>query len=110
MQIHSSENTNRPRENQETGIILDERLKTPAMYAVVVHNDPFTPRTFVVEVLRMVFGKNEEQAKHIMLTAHTTGHGIVAIYTREIAETKAAQANTYSHDQGKLLIFSVEEV
>lgn len=114
MQIHSTENNERrpqdPREGQETGIITQERLKTPAMYAVVVHNDPFTPRAFVVEVLRLIFQKNEDQANHIMLTAHTKGHGVVAIYTREIAETKAAQANTYSHDQGKLLIFSVEEV
>lgn len=109
MQVHNSENTDR-RENQETGIIVQERLKTPAMYAVVVHNDPFTPRVFVVEVLRMVFQKTEEQAKHIMLTAHTSGQGVVAIYSREVAETKASQANSYSHEQGKLLIFSIEEV
>jgi ATP-dependent Clp protease adaptor protein ClpS len=109
MHVHNSESTDR-RENQETGIITEERLKTPAMYAVVVHNDPFTPRTFVVEVLRRVFQKSEEQAKHIMLTAHTTGHGVVAVYSREVAETKAAQANTYSHEQGMLLIFSIEEV
>ena len=95
--------------NPETGIIVQERTKTPAMYAVVVHNDPFTPREFVVEVLRRFFSKSRDQAEHIMLTAHTTGHGVVAIYTLEIAETKAAQANTYSHEQGKLLIFSVEE-
>lgn len=110
MQIHNSENNDRPGDGQQTGIIVQERLKTPAMFAVVVHNDQFTPRTFVVEVLRMIFQKNEEQAKHIMLTAHTTGHGVISVYTREIAETKAAQANTYSHEQGKLLIFSVEEV
>lgn len=109
MPTHNSE-TGDPRHNQETGIITQERIKTPAMYAVVVHNDPFTSRQFVVEVLRRFFGKTEQQAAEIMMTAHTKGHGVVSVYSREIAETKAAVANSYSHDQGKLLLFSVEEV
>ena len=109
MQDHNSDENN-PRRNEETGIIVQERLKTPSMYAVVVHNDPFTPRDFVVEVLRRFFQKNRDEASKIMMTAHTSGHGVVAIYSLEIAETKTALANSYSHDQGKLLIFSVEPV
>lgn len=109
MQNQNFENGD-PRQNQETGIITQERLKTPAMYAVVVHNDPFTPRDFVVEVLRRFFGKSKDQAAQIMLTAHTKGHGVVAVYSLEIAETKTAMANSYSHNEGKLLLFSVEEV
>jgi len=31
MQIHSSDTNNRPRESTDTGIIFEERLKTPAM-------------------------------------------------------------------------------
>lgn len=92
-----------------TGIKLDEKVKKPSMYAVVVHNDPYTSRSFVVEVLQRFFQKNADEASHIMLTAHKTGTGVVAVYTYEVAETKAAQANNYSHDQGKLLLFSVEE-
>lgn len=91
------------------GIKIQEELKTPKMYAVVVHNDPFTPRTFVVEVLRRVFAKSEQEASEIMLKAHKTGLGVVAVYSLEVAETKTAIANRYSHDQGKLLLFSVEE-
>ncbi len=92
-----------------TGIQTEEKVKEPAMYAVVVHNDPYTPRSFVVEVLQRCFQKNAEEASRIMLRAHKTGTGVVAIYTYEIAETKAAMANQYSQDQGKLLLFSVEE-
>lgn len=95
---------------ENTGIKLEERVKKPAMYAVVVHNDPYTPRFFVVDVLQRYFQKNADEASRIMLTAHKTGSGVVAVYSFEVAETKAAQANAYSHDQGKLLIFSVEEV
>ncbi|RYZ82007.1 MAG: ATP-dependent Clp protease adaptor ClpS [Proteobacteria bacterium] len=92
-----------------TGTKAFEQTKKPAMYAVVVHNDPYTPRDFVVEVLQKCFQKSAEEAARIMLKAHKTGVGVVSIYTLEIAETKAAIANQYSHDHGKLLLFSVEE-
>ncbi|RYZ85428.1 MAG: ATP-dependent Clp protease adaptor ClpS [Proteobacteria bacterium] len=85
------------------------KVKQPAMYVVLVHNDPYTPREFVVEVLQMFFQKNTDEAGHIMLKAHRTGLGAVGVYPLEIAETKTAKANKYSLDQGKLLLFSVEE-
>lgn len=40
--MSSIETVDRPIVNQK------EKLKKPTMYAVVVHNDPFTPRAFVV--------------------------------------------------------------
>ncbi len=86
-----------------------EKTKRPAMYVVFVHNDPFTPRGFVVEVLRRFFGKTEEQASKIMLTAHTQGMGAAGIYTKEISESKAETANKHSRDQGHPLTFSVQE-
>lgn len=79
------------------------------MYVVMVHNDPFTPREFVVEVLQRYFQKNADEATRIMLRAHKSGLGMVDIYTREIAEMKAAIANQYSQDQGRVLLFSTEE-
>lgn len=87
----------------------DEKVKHPSMHAVVVHNDSFTPRGFVIEVLRRFFRKTEPEATTIMMTAHRSGHAVVEVYTLEMAETKAAQANKYSKDEGKLLLFSVEE-
>jgi ATP-dependent Clp protease adaptor protein ClpS len=87
----------------------EEKVKLPAMYVVLVHNDPFTPREFVVEVLQLVFQKNADEASHIMTKAHRTGVGAVGVFTFEVAETKTAKANKYSLDQGKLLLFSVEE-
>lgn len=92
------------------GIKIHEQTKKPAMYAAVVHNDAFTPRDFVVTVLQKYFQKNGEEAARIMLKAHTTGASVVAVYTYEVAETKTAAANSYSQEQGKMLLFSVEEV
>lgn len=91
------------------GIRTEEKVKTPSMYVVVVHNDPYTPRNFVVEVLRRFFGKKEEEATRIMMNAHKGGHAVVQAYTLEMAETKAAQANSYSKENGKILLFSVEK-
>lgn len=86
-----------------------EKLKRPSMYVVVLHDDPITPRGFVVVVLRKFFFKSQEEATRIMYTAHTYGVGAVATYTFEIAETKAAAANQYSQEQGYPLTFSLQD-
>lgn len=102
-----------PDNGNGTGIELEDRIqdkvKRPAMFVVFVHNDPVTPRGFVVEVLRRYFQKDETQATKIMLVAHTQGMGAVATYTNEIAEMKSSVANTYSREQGFPLHFSVQE-
>ncbi len=79
------------------------------MFVVFVHNDPVTPRGFVVEVLTRYFQKNAEQATQIMMTAHTQGMGAVGVYTLEIAETRSSIANQYAREQGFPLHFSVQE-
>jgi len=103
----------RPQKDDGTGIEVldrpDEKLKRPSMYVVFVHNDPFTPREFVVEVLKRFFQKTEEQAMKIMLTAHTQGMAAAGVYTKEIAETKADAANAYSLSEGRPLKFSTQE-
>jgi ATP-dependent Clp protease adaptor protein ClpS len=90
-------------------ITTDEKTEKPKMYVVLVHNDPFTPRGFVVEVLQRYFQKNGDEAAKIMMRAHTQGMGAVGVYTFEIAETKTEVANSYSREQGYPLFFSVEE-
>lgn len=99
--------------NPGTGIEVEERTsgktKRPLMYVVFVHNDPYTPRQFVVDVLKRYFQKDETQATKIMLTAHTKGMGAVAVYTHEIAEMRASQANSFARSQGHPLNFSVQE-
>jgi len=85
------------------------KVKKPTMYVVMVHNDPYTPRSFVVEVLRRYFQKNADEATRIMLRAHNSGMGMVDVYTKEIAEMKASIANQFSREQGRILTFSTEE-
>lgn len=85
-----------------------EKLKRPSMYVVVLHDDPFTPRAFVVIALRKFFSKSQDDATRIMLLAHNFGVGAVATYTFEVAETKVAGANQYATDEGYPLTFSIQ--
>ncbi len=83
-------------------------LQRPPLYRVVLLNDDYTPMEFVVEVLEVFFRMNREQATHVMLTVHTQGKGVCGIYTRDIAETKAAQVNQYSRDNEHPLLCEIE--
>lgn len=93
------------------GLALEEskpELKRPPLYKVVLINDDYTPMEFVVEVLEIFFRMNREQATHVMLTVHTQGKGVCGIYTRDIAETKAAQVNQYAREHEHPLLCEIE--
>ena len=83
-------------------------LKRPPLFKVVLLNDDYTPMEFVVEVLEVYFRMNREQATHVMLTVHTKGKGVCGIYTRDIAETKAALVNQYARENEHPLLCEIE--
>jgi ATP-dependent Clp protease adaptor protein ClpS len=85
------------------------KTKEPTYYKVLMLNDDFTPREFVVHVLQKFFKKNEAQAVEIMLNVHNKGVGIAGVYTHEIAETKAFQVNEYSKKNTYPLKCTVEK-
>ena len=80
---------------------LGNRVKPPHKYAVILHNDNYTPMEFVVYVLIEIFHHPPERAERIMLSVHKDGMGVAGIYHLEIAEQKAyetaeeAQSNQY---------------
>lgn len=86
------------------------RLKRPSMYKVLLLNDDYTPMEFVVETLEIFFSMNREQATQIMLTVHTQGRAVCGIFTRDIAETKAAQVNQYAKKNEHPLQSEIESV
>jgi ATP-dependent Clp protease adaptor protein ClpS len=86
------------------------KLKRPPMYKVVLLNDDYTPMDFVVEILETFFSMSREKATHIMLTVHVHGKAVCGIYTRDIAETKAAQVNQYSRENQHPLLCEIEAV
>lgn len=66
----------------------EKRLQKPRLYKVLLHNDNYTTRDFVVAVLREVFHKSESDAVAIMLRVHNHGTGVAGVYTYEVAQTK----------------------
>ena len=64
----------------------------PRLHKVILVNDDYTPREFVVTVLKAEFGMNEDQAYRVMMTAHRRGVCVVAVYAKDVAETKATRA------------------
>ncbi len=80
----------------------------PRLHKVILVNDDFTPREFVVMVLKAEFHMSEDQAYKVMITAHQKGVCVVGVFTREIAETKATRATDYGKRQGFPLLFTTE--
>jgi len=49
-----------------------------------------------------------EQAYRVMLTAHQRGTCVVAVFTREVAESKATEATELGRSAGYQLLFTTE--
>ncbi len=81
----------------------------PQLWKVILLNDDFTPREFVVSVLKRVFRMTEDEAMGVMLTAHQRGACVVAVYTKEVAETKAQLATEAGQMRGYPLTFTTEK-
>ncbi len=93
------------------GVAVQEekpKLKRPPLYKVVMLNDDYTPMEFVVEILERFFYMNREKATHVMLTVHTKGKAVCGVYSRDVAETKAAQVNQYARQNEHPLLCEIE--
>jgi ATP-dependent Clp protease adaptor protein ClpS len=84
------------------------KTERPRLYKVILLNDDYTPREFVVTVLKAVFRMSEEQAYRVMITAHRRGVCVVAVFTKDVAETKATQATEAGRSKGYPLSFTTE--
>ena len=76
-------------------------VKKPDLYMIILLNDDYTPRDFVVWVLMTVFYKNEAESNRIMMEAHVKGRSVVGNYPHDVAKTKIMQvenlAEKYEH-------------
>ena len=84
------------------------KTERPKLYKVILLNDDYTPREFVVQVLKAVFRMNEDQAYRVMMTAHQRGVCVIAVYARDVAETKAKEATELGKQKGYPLFFTTE--
>ncbi len=87
---------------------IELKIERPRLHKVILVNDDFTPREFVITVLRAEFRLSEEQARRVMMTAHQRGVCVVAVFTREVAEAKATNATDAARKKGYPLLFTTE--
>lgn len=85
-----------------------ERTKEPPMYQVIIFNDDFTTKEFVVEILVWVFHKGIGEATELMWRVHRKGSGVAGIYPLEIAETKVATVVALAREYEFPLRLSIE--
>ena len=84
------------------------KVERPRLHKVILVNDDYTPREFVVMVLKAVFRMNEDQAYNVMMTAHQRGACVIAVFTKDVADTKAKEATELGKSKGYPLFFTTE--
>lgn len=84
------------------------KVERPRLHKVILINDDYTPREFVVSVLKSVFRMSESQALRVMMTAHRRGACVVAVFTKDVAEAKATNATDAGRSKGYPLLFTTE--
>jgi ATP-dependent Clp protease adaptor protein ClpS len=84
------------------------KTKRPPLHKVILLNDDYTPREFVVLVLQAVFRMSDSQAYNVMMTAHRKGCCVIAVFSKDVAETKAKEATELGRSKGYPLAFTTE--
>jgi ATP-dependent Clp protease adaptor protein ClpS len=98
----------------DNDVVLKPKTKTklkverPKLYKIILVNDDYTPREFVIMVLKAVFRMSEEAGYRVMMTAHKLGSCVVMVCARDIAETKAQEAIDLAKSADFPLMFTTE--
>lgn len=79
---------------------IKEKITEPPMYKVLLHNDDYTTKAFVVEILTVVFNKPIEAATRLMWQVHRNGIGVCGVYPYEMAETKVNLVTRVARENG----------
>ena len=89
------------RRDDENGVTVGDRPvseearvkpKQPPLYAVILLNDDYTPREFVIQILKRHFGLDGDTAHTIMMHAHRRGEARVGAWQKDVAESKMQNA------------------
>lgn len=95
-------------DDEGTVLVRKPKLRKAARWCVVFHNDDYTTKWFVVQVLQIFFRMDETTAAELMLAVHRSGRGVAGMYSRDVAETKAAQVMDYAREWQMPLLVTAE--
>lgn len=99
-------------EEEEQGVVTrpkaDRKVAKPPMWKVLLHNDDYTTRDFVVWILQGIFHRSEADAVAIMMHVHQSGVGLAGVYTHDVAETKVEQVRALAKKNEFPLLCTME--
>lgn len=97
-------------DNGSGGVVLEQepKIRKARRWCVVFYNDDYTTKWFVVQVLEQFFRMDETTATAFMMSVHQQGKGVAGVYTRDIAETKAAAVMEYARQSQMPLLVTAE--
>ena len=98
-----------PNLRDDTITDIDEETAEPPNFKVLLHNDDYTTKAFVVEILMVIFNKSLEEATHLMWYVHKNNTGVCGVYPLEMAETKINQGTTLARENGFPLKLTMEK-
>lgn len=78
------------------------------MYQVLIHNDDFTPKEFVINILEKFFFMDKKRAGYVMMEAHIQGVAGCGVFVKDFAESKVSQVIDYAKTYEHPLICSME--
>ena len=79
---------------------VENKVKLPKKYKVVMYNDDYTPMEIVVLILVEIFDKLVEEAITLTLFIHQSGKSVVGTYPYDIANTKLSQTQKIVNEEG----------
>jgi ATP-dependent Clp protease adapter protein ClpS len=80
----------------------------PASVDVVLRNDDYSHKDFVVAVLGHVFELTDDRALATMEAVHQSGYGVVGRYPAPAAREKVATARARAREHGVPLWIAIE--
>jgi ATP-dependent Clp protease adaptor protein ClpS len=89
---------------------VEQKLKIPNRFDVILLNDDYTSMEFVVDVLRRFFHKEFQAAEAIMLKIHIDGEAVCGSYSYDVAQTKVKQVIGYSRENDQPLMAILREL
>jgi ATP-dependent Clp protease adaptor protein ClpS len=89
-------------------LLTKHKVTRPPLYKVIMHNDDFSTKDFVIAVLMRFFGHSLTKATYLTNEIHHKGMAVAGVYPLDIAQTKVTQVETAAMHQEMPLQLSIE--
>jgi ATP-dependent Clp protease adaptor protein ClpS len=89
-------------------VLTKKKIAKPRRYRVIIHNDDFSTKNFVIMVLMRFFDHTLSKATFLTNEIHLKGQGTGGVYPLDIAQTKVIQVQAVALQNEMPLQLSIE--